>query len=90
MGKFLVFNEDWDEKDPGGKNWHLETAKVPSAWNLLEKESDRVNNVPVGIMEAGIYRNHEEYSDYSGIGSEFTYPGTWHGSNRGSGRDRGQ
>ena len=59
-GSFWFFNEDWDEKDPGGKNWHLETAKVPSAWNLLEKESDRVNNVPVGIMEAGIYRNHED------------------------------
>lgn len=59
-GSFLFFKEDWDEEDPGGKNWHLETVKVPSAWNLLEQESSRVNNVPIGILEAGIYRDHED------------------------------
>lgn len=59
-GGFLFFKEKWDENKPDGKNWHLEATKVPSAWNLLEQESERVQSVPVGVIDTGIYRNHED------------------------------
>lgn len=59
-GAILFFKEKWDEKKPDGKNWHLETVKVPSAWNLLEKENQRVHSVPAGVLDLGIYRNHED------------------------------
>lgn len=59
-GSVLFFKEKWDESKPDGKNWHLEATKVPSAWNLLEQESERVQSVPAGVIDTGIYSNHED------------------------------
>ncbi len=59
-GGFLFFKEKWEESKPEGKNWHLEAVKVPSAWNLMEQEQDRIKTVPIGVVDAGIYENHED------------------------------
>lgn len=59
-GSALFFQETWDEAKPDGKNWHLEAVKVPSAWNLMEQEQDRIKTVPIGVVDVGIYDNHED------------------------------
>lgn len=51
-----IFGTDWDESNPDGLNWWLETIEAPSAWDYNE----RFNNIKVGIVDGGFETNHED------------------------------
>lgn len=50
----------WDESNPRGRNWRLETIRAPGAWSLL---GEKIHNpVKVGIIDAGFRIGHEDLS----------------------------
>lgn len=51
-----IFGTDWDEDNPSGLNWWLETIQAPSAWEY----SSRFNNIRIGIVDGGFDVNHED------------------------------
>lgn len=51
-----VLGTDWDEKNPDGLNWWLETIQAPSAWDYNE----RFSNIKIGIVDNGFDTNHED------------------------------
>lgn len=51
-----IWGTDWDETNPDGLNWWLETIQAPSAWDYNE----RYNNIKIGIVDSGFDTNHED------------------------------
>ncbi len=47
---------DWDENNPNGLNWWMETIQAPSAWNYNE----RFSNIKIGVVDGGFDTNHED------------------------------
>lgn len=47
---------DWDEDNPNGYNWWLESIQAPSAWAY----NNRFSKVKVGIVDTGFDNTHED------------------------------
>lgn len=47
---------DWDEDNPNGYNWWLESIQAPSAWVY----NNRFSKVKVGIVDTGFDNTHED------------------------------
>lgn len=47
---------DWDEDNPNGYNWWLESIQAPSAWAY----NNRFSKVKVGIVDTGFDSTHED------------------------------
>ena len=47
---------DWDESNPDGYNWWLETIEAPSAWDY----NKRFSNIKIGVVDNGFDTNHED------------------------------
>lgn len=47
---------DWDETNPDGLNWWLETIQAPSAWDY----NNRFSNISIGIVDSGFDDSHED------------------------------
>lgn len=46
----------WDEKNPEGKNWHLEAVCARQAWDY----SDYFGEINVGVVDAGVDPKHSD------------------------------
>ncbi|MCR4615083.1 MAG: S8 family serine peptidase [Clostridiales bacterium] len=49
----------FDENNPSGKNWWIEATECLSAWDY----NDYFNHIDVGVVDNGIYLEHEDLSD---------------------------
>ena len=50
------WKDSWDEKNPYGKNWGLETIRAPSAWDY----NDSIKPIKIGIVDIGFKADHED------------------------------
>jgi len=77
MQPFVTYPDDteytdpWDEAHPAGDNWHLETIKAPSAWDIQTGSSD----VTIAILDWDFDNLH---SDLSGNIAKVTGTATPH------------
>lgn len=46
----------WDEDNPAGYNWHLESVQALSAWQYKE----RMSTVQLGVVDSGVDAGHED------------------------------
>lgn len=51
-----IFETDWDESNPEGLNWWLETIQAPSAWDY----NSRFSNIRIGVADNGFDTEHED------------------------------
>lgn len=52
----LSNNQTWDESDPSGNNWWIESTQLISTWRY----SKYFNKLNVGMVDAGIDLNHDD------------------------------
>lgn len=48
--------DSWDESDPSGNNWGLESIDTPSAWEY----NDQMKPVKVGVIDSSLHYNHKD------------------------------
>lgn len=51
-----IWGTDWNEENPGGLNWWLETIQAPSAWDY----NNRFNSIKIGVVDNGFDIDHED------------------------------
>jgi subtilisin family serine protease len=55
---------DGSRYDDLGDNWHLEYARISEAWGVMNGQG---SGVSVGVIDAGIYKNHSELDKLQGV-----------------------
>ena len=48
--------DSWEESDPSGNNWGLESIDAPSAWEY----NDQMTPVKVGVIDSSLQYNHKD------------------------------
>jgi len=52
------WQDDWNEGEPGGRNWGIEAIYAPSAWDSV----DQMSSVKIGVVDGGFNISHEDLS----------------------------
>ncbi len=70
------YSDPWDQANPAGDNWHLETIKAPSAWDIQTGSSD----VTIAILDWEFDDQHSDLNDNIASVTGTTTPSEGHGT----------
>ena len=65
------YSDPWDQANPAGDNWHLETIQAPAAWDIQTGSSD----VTIAIIDAQFDDQHTDLNDNIASVTGTTTPG---------------
>ncbi|MCD7959214.1 MAG: S8 family serine peptidase [Ruminococcus sp.] len=52
--------ETWDESEPSGNNWYMESIHAISAWDFMGAHTSTISPVRVGVIDSQFRTSHED------------------------------